>query len=98
MHVVLRRRIYTEEKAKVVAAVWSTEFIQFLAALAIFHQDDLNNRMNLSFSSYHPGPGAIYPFLHIILVQFILFFISSWCNSSFSKYHPGAKKASSARN
>ena len=29
-----RRRINTEEKAKVVAAAWGTEFIQFLAALA----------------------------------------------------------------
>ena len=35
-----RRRIKTEEKAKVVAAVWGTEFIQFLATLAIWHQDD----------------------------------------------------------
>ena len=32
-----RRRIYTEEKAKVVAAVWGTEVIQFLDALAILH-------------------------------------------------------------
>ena len=30
-----RRRIKTEEKAKVVAAVWGTELIQFLAALAV---------------------------------------------------------------
>ena len=30
-----RRRINTEEKSKVVAAVWETEFIKFLAALAI---------------------------------------------------------------
>ena len=29
-----RKRIKTEEKAKVVAAVWGTELIQFLAALA----------------------------------------------------------------
>ena len=28
-----RRRIYTEEKAKVVTAVWGTECIPFLAAL-----------------------------------------------------------------
>ena len=28
---------YTEEKAKVVAAVWGTDFIQFLAALAVEH-------------------------------------------------------------
>ena len=34
----------TEEKAKVVAAVWWTEFIKFLAELAILHQDDLKNR------------------------------------------------------
>ena len=30
-----RRRINTEEKAKVVAAVWGTEMIKFLAALQI---------------------------------------------------------------
>ena len=32
-----RQRINTEEKAKVVAAVLGTEFIQFLAALAVLH-------------------------------------------------------------
>ena len=32
-----RRRIKTEEKAKVVVAVWGTELIQFIAALALFH-------------------------------------------------------------
>ena len=31
-----RRRIFTEDMAKVVAAVWGTEFIQFLSVLAIF--------------------------------------------------------------
>ena len=41
-----KRRIYTEEKVKVVVAIWGTEFIQFLAALGILHQDDLKNRMN----------------------------------------------------
>ena len=30
----------TEEKAKVVVAVWGKELIQFFAAQAIFHQDD----------------------------------------------------------
>ena len=40
-----RRRIKTEEKAKVVSAVWGMELIQFLAALGIFHQDDLNKRI-----------------------------------------------------
>ena len=33
-------RHQTEEKAKVVAAVWGTEIMKFLAALDIFHQDD----------------------------------------------------------
>ena len=43
----LRRRIKKEDKGKVVAAVWGTELIQFLAALAILHQQgDLKNRMN----------------------------------------------------
>ena len=32
-----RIRINTEEKAKVVAAVWGKEFIVFLATQAIFH-------------------------------------------------------------
>ena len=41
-----RRRIKTEEKAKVVTAVRGTELIQFLAALAISHQDDSKKRMN----------------------------------------------------
>ena len=53
-----------------------------------FAPDDLKNRMNSSFYSNHPG--AIHPFLQIILMQFILSFKSSWCNSSFSSNHPGA--------
>ena len=36
-----RRRIKTEEKANVVAAVRGTELIHFFAALTILHQDDL---------------------------------------------------------
>ena len=32
-----RIRIKTEEKVKVVAAVWGTELIQFIVALALFH-------------------------------------------------------------
>ena len=50
--------MYTEEKVKVVAAVWGTEFIQFIAAIPILH--DYKNRINSSF-------------FHIILGQFILF-------------------------
>ena len=36
-----RRRIHTEVKAKVVAAVWGSAFIQILATLAVLHWDDL---------------------------------------------------------
>ena len=60
-----------------VAAVWGTEFIQLLAALAILHQDDLKTWIDSSYSSYHSGP--IHPMFHIILVQFVLYFISFWC-------------------
>ena len=41
-----RRRINTEEKAKVVPAAGGMELIQFLSALANLHQDDLKKRMN----------------------------------------------------
>ena len=41
-----RRRMKTDEKAKVVATVGGTKLIQFLAALVFFHQDDLKYRMN----------------------------------------------------
>ena len=60
------RRIKTEEKAKVVAAVWETELIQF-QFLAIWHQNDLRKSKNSSYSSYRLG--AIHPILHIIDVN-----------------------------
>ena len=41
-----KRSLKTQEKAKVVAAVWGTKFIQFSAALQIWHQADLKKRMN----------------------------------------------------
>ena len=54
-----RTRSYTEEKAKVVAASWGTEFLKFLAAAAILHQDDLKNRLictrTSSLSGYAGG-------------------------------------------
>ena len=43
LHFTHRRKMCTEKKAKVVAAVLGTEFINFLATLAILHQDDLKN-------------------------------------------------------
>ena len=45
------RRINIEEKSKVVAAVWGTEFIQFLAALAVFHWDEEYDEFILFFKS-----------------------------------------------
>ena len=45
-----RRRINTEEKAKVVAAAWGEECIQLLAVLAIVPRTILKSRMNSSFS------------------------------------------------
>ena len=59
--------IYTEDKAKVVAAVWGTELIQCLAKIAILHFDDLKKRMNSSYSSNYLG--AIHPILQIVLEQ-----------------------------
>ena len=48
VHLSQRRRINTEKKAKVVAAVWGGgggEFIKFLAGLAVLHGDGLKNRI-----------------------------------------------------
>ena len=42
-------------------------YCKFIDTIAIWHQDNLKNRMKAHFSSYHPG--AIHPFLLIILVQ-----------------------------
>ena len=51
-----RRRIKTEEKAKVVTSMGGgEEFIQFLAALAVLPRTILKNRMTSSFLSNHPG-------------------------------------------
>ena len=39
-----RRRIKTEEKAKIVAAVWGAKFVQFLAALAVLPRSIWKNK------------------------------------------------------
>ena len=57
-------RIYTEEKAKVVVASSGAEFLQFLSALAILHQDEVKN---------------FQPIFQLVLVHISLFFNSSWC-------------------
>ena len=59
-----RRRIKTEEKAKVVASVWGEEFIQFLAVLAVLPRTILNDRMNCTKKK---SPGAIHPIIQIVL-------------------------------
>ena len=43
----MKKDLYcTEEKAKVAAAVWGTELVQFLAVLAMYlHQDGLKIRL-----------------------------------------------------
>ena len=51
----------------VVAALWGTELIQFIAVPAILHQDDLKKGMNSSYSSYRPG--TTHPFIQIVLMQ-----------------------------
>ena len=40
---------------KVVVAVWGTELIQFLATLAILHQDDLQKRLNRITATWQNG-------------------------------------------
>ena len=62
-----RRRINTEEKAKVVAAAWVKELIKFLAALAILNLDDLENRMNCTRIILREG--RIHPILQIVRVK-----------------------------
>ena len=81
MHNAHRRRIKTEEKAKVIAAAWRAELIQFLAALATYsaigryeqqddlHQDHMKSRMNSSLSSNHPGAKQLTR-QGILLIQF----------------------------
>ena len=74
-----KRRIKTEEKAKVVASVWGEEFIQFLATLAILPRTILKNRMNLSFfksSWYNLSYNSNRP------VQ------NSWRGKEFNKFFP----------
>ena len=57
-----RRRISTEEKSKILAAVWRTEWIRFIAALAMLQEKD-------EFIVSSNRPGAIHPICQIVLVQ-----------------------------
>ena len=79
------RTILTEGKAAVVvAAVWGTELF-ILAALAIFHQDDMKKMMNCTRMIWRKG--LIEPGWYEEKDEFILFFKLSWC-----------KKAGTAKN
>ena len=48
-------RINTVKKAKVVTAVWGTNLIQILAALAIFDQDDMKKNVNRITATWWNG-------------------------------------------
>ena len=86
-----RRRINTEEKSKVVAAIWGAQIASVCchaSYLGLWHKcdkDDSRKRMNSFY--YSNRPGASHPILQIFLVQFFLFFNSTLC-----------KIASTARN
>ena len=57
-----RRRVYTEEKAKVVAAVWGTELLQLLATLAVLHQNENDMKKRMSCTRMMWRTGWIHPF------------------------------------
>ena len=76
-----RRKIETEEKAKVVvAAAWGAESLHFFAALAILPQDDLKNRMNCTRTMWRTG--WMHPFLQIILV------LNRWRGNELDQFCP----------
>ena len=76
-----RRKIETEEKAKVVvAAAWGAESLHFFAALAILPQDDLKNRMNCTRTMWRTG--WMHPFLQIILV------LNRWRGNELNQFCP----------
>ena len=74
--------MYAEEKAKVVAAVWGTTFIQFLAELTILPQDDMKKRVNSSyFSTQIKSEDRIRVLVYIFIVcwdQNVLFHIFTY--------------------
>ena len=70
-----RRRMKTEEKAKVVAAVWGTEMIQFLAVLAILPV--LRSR-NYLFSAPAPFRLQLCPLFRLRLLLQLLLYISDY--------------------
>ena len=70
-----RRRMKTEEKAKVVAAVWGTEMIQFLAVLAILPV--LRSR-NYLFSAPAPFRLQLCPLFRLRLRLQLLLYISDY--------------------
>ena len=55
-----RKRIYIEQKAKVVALYQGAELLQFLATLATLFQDDLNNRRIRTMTSRRIGCKSAY--------------------------------------
>ena len=70
------RRIYTEDKAKVVAAVWGIYFIQFLAALAVLPPDNMKKRMSRTRMIWRQE--WIHPVLQIIVRSVLLMSSTCW--------------------
>ena len=73
--VTVQRKDENRRQGKGRSCCLGAELIQFLAAVAILHQDDLKKGMNSAYSSYCNSayssycPGAIHPILQIVLVQ-----------------------------
>ena len=61
------KKIYTEEKAQVVAGVWGTEFFKFLDVLAILHHKWMKKRMNCTRIIWRIG--WIHPILKTVIVK-----------------------------
>ena len=91
VHLIHIRRIYTEEKAKVVGAVWETELVQFLSALAILHQDDLKNWMIFSQNRMISSQDRIISSQNRIISS------QNRMMSSYSSNRPGAKQLQSGK-
>ena len=72
-----RGRIKTEEKGKGRRCCLGDWNDSIPCRASYFAQGWFEEGMNSSHSSYRPG--ANHPILHIVLVQLILFFRSSWC-------------------
>ena len=91
VHNTHKRRIKTEAKEKVVASIWGTEFIQFLATLAVVHYRSTNWRKGWLAPGWFEEKDEFILFFKIVLVQirWSVFILLLWVY--------GAKLAKSGR-